>query len=146
MPEVNTVENLREWLRSCPAFDRKNRFKVDYLGANPTEYAVFASPSPLTFKTDILGNVSFDQRQSLNFIIASREAYGADVRRNLENLGFFDEVISWIYDQNKTKNFPEIREGAVISITPTLTQYVFEAGPDNACYQIQAKITYRRYS
>jgi len=116
------------------------------MGANPTEYAIFVTPSLLTSKTDILGNIIFDDKQALNFIMASREAYGADVLQNLQNLGFFDEIITWIYKQNKTKNFPEIREGTVISIMPSLTQYLFEAGTDAARYQIQCKLTYRRYS
>ncbi len=143
---MNTTENIRTWLRTCPAFKTGNRFSVDYLGANPTEYSIFVSPSPLTFKTDILGNVNFNDTQELNFIIASREAYGSDVLQNLENLGFFDEVIAWICEQNKTKTLPVIREGTVISIMPSLTQYLFEAGTDAARYQIQCKLTYRRYA
>ena len=146
MPEANTIENLRAWFRGCPAFDKKSRFLVDYLGADPREYAIFVTPSPLNFKTDILGNVIFDTKQTLNFILASREAYGPDVLQNLANLGFYDEVISWICEQNKTKNFPIIREGKVESIVPSLTQYVFQAGTDNARYQIQCKLIYRRYS
>ncbi|MEA4896130.1 MAG: hypothetical protein VB064_12855 [Oscillospiraceae bacterium] len=146
MPDVNTTENIRAWLRSCPAVKVGNRFSVDYLGANPTEYSIFVSPSPLTFKTDILGNVNFNATQDLNFIIANREAYGSDVLQNLANLGFFDDVIAWICEQNKTKNFPTIREGTVISIMPSLTQYLFEAGTDSGRYQIQCKLTYRRYA
>ena len=146
MPTVNTTDNIRKWLKTCPAVKKANRFGVDYLGANPTEYSIFISPSPLAFKTDILGNVNFNDKQDLNFIIASREAYGADVLQNLANLGFFDEVIAWLYAQNKTKNFPTIREGNVVSIMPSLTQYLFEAGTDSGRYQIQCKLTYRRYA
>ena len=146
MPAVNTINNIREWLRTCPSFSTKKKFNVDYMGANPTEYAIFVSPSALTFKTDILGNVNYDTRQTLNFIIASRQAYGADILKNLENLGFFDEIIAWLYEQNKTKNFPIIREGNVESIMPSLTQYLFEAGSDSGRYQIQCRLTYRRYA
>lgn len=146
MPDVNTTESLRDWLRGCPAFDKGSRFRVDYLGENPTEYAIFVSPSPLVSKSDILGNVCYADKQVLNFIIASREAYGADILQNLENLGFFDAIRDWIYEQNKTKSLPAIREGAVLSIMPTLTQYLFQAGTDAGRYQIQCKLEYRRYS
>lgn len=144
MPEVNTVENIRTWFRSCPSVQPGNRFGVDYLGADPTEYAIYPTPSPLISRVDILGNVIFGPIQTFNFIFASREAYGQAVLQNLANLGFYDEIIAWIYEQNKTKNFPAIREGTVISIMPTLTQYLFEAGSDAARYQIQCKLTYRR--
>lgn len=144
MPEVNTTDSIRTWFRTCPAVKKGNRFRVDYLGSDPTEYTIFATPSPLNSKVDILGNVVFAPTQTLNFIFASRETYGADVLQNLANLGFYDSVIDWIYEQNKSKNFPTIREGTVISIMPSLTQYVFEAGTDAARYQIQCKLTYRR--
>ncbi len=144
MPEVNTVENIRRWFLECPALEAGNRFGVDYLGSDPTEYTIFTTPSPLNSKFDILGNVSFSSEQTLNFIFASRESYGRDVLQNLANHGFYDDIISWVYNQNKNKNFPTIREGTVISIMPTLTQYLMEAGTDAARYQIQCKIKYRR--
>ena len=142
--ELNTVENLRTWFRSCPAVNNKKRFNVDYLGSDPTEYTVYTTPSPLNTFMDILGNVVYRDQQTLNFIFASRDSYGSDTLQNLANLGFFDEVMTWIYEQNKTKNFPDIREGVALSIMPTLTQYLFQAGTDSGRYQIQCKLTYRR--
>jgi len=145
MPQAaNTVENLREWLRTCPIVNDMQRFGVDYLGSDPTEYTVYTTPSPLNTFMDVLGNVAYRDQQTLNFIFASRDSYGSDTLQNLANLGFFDDVMAWIYEQNKTKNFPEIREGIVLSIMPTLTQYLFQAGADSGRYQIQCKIIYRR--
>ena len=74
----------------------------------------------------------------------SKEQYGSDVQQNISNLGFYDAVVNWIMEQNALRNFPSINEGRVKSIVPTLTQYVAEAGSDNAKYQIQIRITYRR--
>lgn len=144
MPAVNTIENIRAWFRTCPAISTGNRFSVDHVGRDPTEYAILTTPSPLKTKLDILGNVSMAAVQELNFAFVSREEYGRDVLQNLANLGFFDEVIDWIYAQNKVKNFPVLREGTVMMIVPTMTQYLIQAGTDSGRYQIQCKITYRR--
>lgn len=139
-----TAEALRNWFRSCPLIQAGNRFGVDHLQADPTEYAIFLSPTNLLTGTDITGNVYVKSVQELNFIFASREKHPSDVLQALANHGFYDGVISWILQQNKLKNLPEIPEGSVISIVPTLTQYLFEAGANSGRYQISCKLKYRR--
>lgn len=138
------VELLREWFRTCPALSRANRFRVDYLSEAPTEYALYATPTTITYHENILGEEVPDDIQRLNFIFASKEQYGADVRQNLANLQFYDEVITWIIEQNSARNLPQINEGTVKSIVPTLTAFAAQIGSDNAKYQIQIKLTYRR--
>ena len=141
---INTAENLRAWLRECPAILNINRFNVDFMGQDPTEYAIYSTPNELSYTRDVLGNIFFRPIQELNYIFASLFSYSFDILQNLENLGFFSNVINWIYEQNITKNFPVIEEGKVISIMPTLTPYIFDADSDSARYQIQLKINYRR--
>ena len=144
MATDKTTENLRLWLRTCPAISNIDRFNVDFMGQDPTEYAIYSTPSAINYKHDIVGNVYPDSIQELNYIFASLFAYSRDILQNLQNLGFFSDVISWIYQQNTEKNFPEIDEGTVLSIMPTLTPYVFDADSDSGRYQIQLKIKYRR--
>ncbi len=141
---VNNAEQLREWFRGCPAIAGTNRFRMDYLAENPTEYALYAVPSQLNYKENVLGEEMPTPVQSVNYIFASKESYGADVEQNLANLGFYDEVIAWILEQNARRNFPSINEGRIRSIVPTLTAYPIAVGSDAARYQIQLRITYRR--
>lgn len=147
----SNAERLRAWFRSCPAILDANRFRVDYLAENPTEYAIYAVPSTLRYHENILGNEVLDDVQVQNFIFASKESYGADIQQNLANLGFYDAVVSWILEQNNARNFPdwevdypEWENARIKSIVPTLTAYVAQAGADAAKYQIQLRITYRR--
>lgn len=139
-----TVEAIRNWFRSCPAVRKGNRFGIDNLSADPTEYAVYMSPSNIATGIDIAGNVYVKAKQEQTFVFASREKHPRDVLQAMANHGFYDEVISWIIQQNKEKNFPEIEAGTVVSIMPTLTQYLFEAGANSGRYQISCKMTYRR--
>ena len=144
MPELNNVEQLRKWFRTCPALSDDNRFRVDYLSESPTEYAIYASPSTIVYRENVLGEEVPAEIQTLNFIFASKESYGADVQTNLANMGFYDDVVLWVLEQNALRNFPTINGGRVKSIVPTLTAFPAEIGSDTAKYQIQLRMTYKR--
>lgn len=144
MPTINNVKHLRRWFRGCPALSANNRFRVDYLAEEPTEYALFSVPTTINYRENVLGEAIPTDIQTLNFIFASKEAFGADEQQNLQNYGFYQDVVDWIILQNTARNLPRINEGRVLSVAPTLTQYVSEAGASSAKYQIQLKMTYRR--
>lgn len=139
-----TAEAIRDWFRECPHISSSNRFGVDHLSANPTEYAIYMSPSALKSFVDVTGEIIVNTVQELTFNFASREKHTADVLQSLANHGFYDNVISWIIQQNKERNFPDIPDGSVISIMPSTTQYLFEAGTSTGRYQISCKMKYRR--
>ena len=144
MPDLNNTEQVRAWFRKCPAISQSNRFRVDYLAENPTEYSLFAVPSTISYRENVLGESVPTDLQTIDYIFASKETYGADIQQNLANLGFYDEIVAWIIEQNNLRNFPTISGGTVKSIVPTLTAYPAEVGSDSAKYQIQIKMTYRR--
>lgn len=141
---VNNTEELRLWFRDCPVLSPDNRFRIDYLSERPCEYAIYSSPSPISYHENVLGESIPDRIQSLNFIFASKAPFGADVDQNLSNLAFFQAVVEWVIEKNNQRQFPLINEGTVKSIIPTLTAYPAETGSDAAKYQIQLKMTYYR--
>lgn len=140
----SNAEHLRNWFRGCPALAPGSRFRMDYLAENPTEYALYAVPSQINYRENVLGEEIPLDIQTINYIFASKESYGADVQQNLANLGFYDTVVQWILDQNAQRNFPNFNDGRIKSIVPTLTAYPIQIGSDAAKYQIQLRITYRR--
>lgn len=141
---LNNAEQLRNWFRGCPALAEGSRFHMDFLAENPTDYALYAVPSTIVCQENVLGEELPADIQSIDYIFASKESYGPDVEQNLANLGFYDEIVCWIIQQNALRNFPAINEGRIKSIVPTLTAYPIEIGSDAARYQIQLRITYRR--
>ena len=141
--ELNNTEQLRLWFRKCPALSAGNRFRVDYLAENPTEYSLYAVPSQINYRENVLGEQVPAPIQTINYIFASKESYGADVEQNLANLGFYDEIVAWIIDQNSKHDFPPMSGGRITSIVPTLTAYPIEIGSDTARYQIQLCVTYK---
>lgn len=142
--QVNNTEELRSWFRSCPAIIRGNRFNVDYVADTATEYAIFSVPSALKYHRNILGGEILDAIQVQNFIFTSKQPYGADIRQNLVNLGFLQEIAEWVLEQNNTRAFPPWNSGRIKSIIPTLTGAPVSVGSSAATYQIHLKITYRR--
>ena len=144
MPSITNIAAIRQWLRGCPALSDQTRFRVDFLQEAPTEYALYSSPSTISYRENVLGDYVPEDYQTLNFIFASRESYGADIQQALANLGFYDAICAWIIDQNNARNYPEISDGEVRSIVPTLTAYPAEVGNDAAKYQIQIRMTYKR--
>ena len=142
MLETSNAERLRRWLFNCEAIDATKRFGVDYLGDEPTEYALITAPSALKWRENILGERKLKGEQAQSFIFASQEYYGADVGQNLQNLAFYEAVMNWIMAQNAAQAFPEWEGGSVTSVTPTLTGAPVAYGAGAARYQIQIKVSY----
>ena len=82
---TNNEQHLRKWLMGCPEIVKQNRFHVDYLSDNPTEYALFAQPSTIAYTENVLGERVPKPRQVVNFVFATKDVYGADERQNLAN-------------------------------------------------------------
>ena len=143
MPEVNNIEKLRAWLRTCPAIVNAKYFGADYIGENATEYAVFSVPSGLRYRENILGNRILLETQAQNFIFAAKLPYGSDVRKNLPTMGFFQDVAAWIQEQSLAQNFPEWNDGTITAIEVTNTGAPVQMGSDAARYQMQIRVTYK---
>ena len=143
MPEINNTERLRTWLLQCPSMKEAAYFGADYLGENATEYAVISVPSTLQYRENILGKTVLREKQEQNFIFAAKIPYGSDVSQNLSNLGFFQDVASWVDTQNKNGNLPEWEGGTVTSVSVSNTGAPIQTGSDAARYQFQIKVNYK---
>lgn len=144
MAEINNADSIRLWLRDCPAINRQKRFGVDYLGDKPTEYSVISIPSPLRTSENILGETRLLDEQEQSFYFVAQLPYGQDIAQNNANVALFQDVLSWICEQNETGNFPEWDGGHIKSIVPSLTPDVYRATASAAAYRTQIKVTYRR--
>lgn len=143
MLQTSNAENLRLWLRGCPAIQQAYKMGLDYLSDKATEYAVFSVPSPISAKENILGELVLDEIQTENYIFASKENYSPQAAQNSSNLLLHQQVVSWILEQTNAGKFPDW-DGKVLSIVPTLTAAPVQIGSSVAKYQIQMKVTYRR--
>lgn len=143
MEQNKTItENLLDWFKTCPVFEVKKKFLIDNLGVDPTQYAIFSTPSELSYSEYFSGKV-LKPIQTLNFVLASRNYYSLEVMQNLSNIGFFEELQKWVIEQNIIKNLPLIEEGTTRNVTINNTLYLMQADEKTAQYQVQCSIVYR---
>ena len=142
-PIKSNAEQLRLWLRQCPAIKQTNKFGLDYLSDQSDEYAVFSVPSTLSMHENILGELIVDAIQTENFIFAGKENYSPSAAENASNLLLYQQVQAWIIEQTQRGFFPSW-DGTVLSIVPTLTGAPVQMGSSVAKYQIQLQVKYRR--
>ena len=142
---ASNIESVRAWLRKCPLLDSTKYFRVDYIDDDPTCYAIYSSPSPINFKRDITGEVYPAVEQIINYYFNVSCPFGKDIRQNMANINTLEQLVSWMIEQNQNKNFPQIEEGKVITILPTLTPYPMAQGAESALYRISIQMKYRRF-
>ena len=141
---TSAAQALWSWIRRCPQLRQGAKVGVDYLADTATEYAIYAIPSQIRTRENVLGEITPAARQTQSFYIASKEPYGADARQTMQNQEFYEKIVEWIWEQNRRRNLPELPGGKVIAVSPTLTTLIADAGSDVAKYQIQIQLTYRR--
>lgn len=111
MAEINTMENLRLWLRTCPAISSTDRFNVDFMEDSTVQYALYSSPTTVDYGTDILGTVYFKPIQELNYIFQALFHYSKDIPQNLENMGFLRMLSTGFINRMSKKTSRKSRRG-----------------------------------
>ena len=135
---MTIIEGIRDYMAECP-FLRDGLLNVEYLGQTPTEYVIESVPTdPIVRKYADGGAL-----KRYLFLFASREYFGNDVLRNLDNSGFYEKMADWIREQNNLRHFPCMDKGRVPQeIKVVSTGYLFDAAEKNARYQIQLQLLY----
>ena len=66
-----------------------------------------------------------------------------DVNQAIENLSFYEDFESWIWDNNQTGNLPDMGDGrSPVSIEVLTRGYSFSEDANSARYQIQLRLLY----
>ena len=141
---ASMAQALWSWIRQCPQLRQGAKVGVDYLADTATEYAIYAIPSTIRTRENVLGEIIPADRQTQSFYFASKEPYGADARQTMQNQSFYESIVEWIWEQNRRRNLPALPAGEAVAVAPTLTTLIADAGSDVAKYQIQLQLTYRR--
>lgn len=134
------TEAIRDIVKKCPYLDEfYQSIGVDHLGKDSTSYSIESVPGKQILKRDIVGNT---KRQYL-FNFASREAYGEDVRNQIDNIGFYEHFSDWLEQVSREGNFPELEPGKeILKIEAITGGYAFDTDMQKAKYQIQCRLVY----
>jgi len=132
------IQALMDYFLTCPLMGN-SKINVDFLSEKGAEYSIDTTPATETIKRYVGGA---SQRQYL-FVIRSVNGYGPDVLQNIANSGFYENLVDWLEQQTKARNFPALPSGKKPQkIEAQSTGYLFTAGPDSGRYQIQCRILY----
>lgn len=133
------IESIRNYFIDCPILDELRKIGVDYLEVNDRAYTIDPVPSDNLIKKYVDGS---SIKQYL-FVVASREFYGAGYEGNIENIGFYEKLSTWIDKQNKKHNLPVLSGNKEsIELEVVTSGYLFGADENNARYQIQLRLKY----
>lgn len=131
---------IRSLIKKCPYIETYAQgIGVDHLAEEPDCYAVESVPSEPILKRYISGGTERQQ----SFIFSSRDAFGADVRKNIENIGFFQLFADWLEEISKKDKFIDLGTGKEPKKIEALTTgFVFDVSEKKAKYQIECRLVY----
>ena len=133
------IESLRDYFLGCSVLDKLRKINVDFLDSDELAYTIDPTPSVRDVKTYVDGS----KLKQYNFVIASREFYGDDVAKNIENSGFYEELSDWVEQQSLVGNLPVLTGNKRAQEISVLTSaYLYYATEDRARYQLQLKLIY----
>lgn len=131
------IECVRDYIMQFPEL-KDGCLMVDYLGSQGIEYTVDSVPCEPIYRRYTDGGCL---KQFL-FVFASREFYGADVLKCIENLGFYEKFEDWIFKNDMDDILPDLDGRTAFSIETTTKPYLFSADENLARYQIQCRLVY----
>lgn len=137
---MNIIESIRTFIKNCPCLpDYYKSIGVDHLSDEVTSYTIEQTPANPIVKRYIDGSA---KKQCL-FVFASREAYGADVRQNLDNLGFYFNFANWLEESTREGNLPVLEDEFVpLELEAQTPGYLYDANVSRAQYRIQCRFVY----
>lgn len=130
------IEKIRQYLIDNRIIDDDCRINVDFLGENPTEFAII----PIAVDPILERYVDGTSLRQYQFQLISCNDYGADVMQNIDNSAFYEQLYNLI-DENNNKNILPKIDG-IVSIECLNNGAILDATTNTARYSIQMKITY----
>ena len=130
------IEKIRQYFIDNNIIDENSRINVDFLGKEPTEFALEPMPiNPILEK--YINGASLRQFQ---FQLLSCNDYGADVMQNMANSCYYESLYDLIERNNQNKVLPDIK--GIESIECLNSGGILDAGTNTARYSIQMRIIY----
>lgn len=135
---MSIIESIRTFICGCPLL-KDGAIGIDFLGNAPTEYTIDGVPTSSIIKRYADGGAL----KQYTFYFGSREYYGTDVIKNIENSSFYEKFAAWLKEKSDRHELPELEGGKIPQAVEALsTGYMFDGGAGDARYQIQCRLIY----
>lgn len=138
---MSIISSVRTYLATYTGLKTGAPLWVDYLGNNPSEYAVI----PLAGGKVVESYIDGSSQREFPFAFQSMESTADDLER-LENSGFFETFSDWLETQSEAGTLPTLAAGQTSElIEATGWGYLYQQGnSDTGVYQIQCRLVYQQ--
>ena len=135
---MTVMQCVQEWLKQYSGLS--GRLDVDFLDENADTYSVDTIPCEEVLKRYRDGGTL----KQFQFAVSSRRAYDQNIKNNLSNLQFFEDLTYWVESKARSRQLPVMDKGRTTHrIVVTSTAYPFIVSEDGkARYQIQMRLEY----
>jgi hypothetical protein len=133
------LEGLRDFIKTYTELKSGAPVWVEYLGNDPTEYAVLPLAGPRVLEIYITGK----RVMSYPFALQSMESTADDLER-LETAGFYEAFAEWLDAQTDQGVLPDLPEGKTPEAVEALGWgYLYQDGESmTGVYQVQCQLIY----
>lgn len=138
---MSVIASVRAFIQDYPGLSTfDDLVGVEHLPEDTKSYAVEASVTSQPIKKRYING---DTERCFNFVLASREYFGADVAENIDIAEFYEDFSDWLERCTINNDLPEMDKGKrAIKIQALTNGYVFNADASKAQYQIQCQLIY----
>lgn len=132
------IGKIRQYLITNKIIDENCRINVDFLGEEPTEFAI----TPIPINPVLENYIDGSKLMQYQFQLISCNDYGSDVTQNIENSTFYENLYELITKNNTEGIFPDIK--GIQTIECIDNGAILNEMTNTARYAIQMRITYYR--
>jgi hypothetical protein len=138
---MSIISAVADYLKTYTGLETGAPVWVDYLGADPTQYAIIPLPGAKIVESYLNGG----SVREFPFAFQSTESTADDAER-LDTQGFYEALSDWFETQSNAGTLPTLGTKKTATKIEALGWGMLEEqGPsDTATYLIQAKLTYEQ--
>lgn len=135
---MTVMECIQKWLKTYSGLS--GRLDVDFLDEEAETYSVDTIPCEEIIKRYKDGGTI----RQFQFAVSSRRFYEQNIKQNLSNLQFFEDLAEWAENKARLRELPEMDKGRTPQkIVVTSSAYPFIVSEDGkARYQMQMRLEY----
>lgn len=135
---MTVMQSVQKWLKTYSGLS--GRLDVDFLDEDIDTYSIDTIPCEEIIKRYKDGG----KIKQFQFAVSSRRAYEQNIKNNLSNLQFFEDLTAWVENKARLRQLPTMDKGRTAQkIVVTSTAYPFIVSEDGkARYQIQMRLEY----
>ena len=135
---MTVMQSVKKWLKTYSGLS--GRLDVDFLDEDIDTYSIDTIPCEEVLKRYKDGG----KLKQFQFAVSSRRAYEQNIKNNLSNLQFFEDLTTWVENKARSRQLPAMDKGRTAQkIVVTSTAYPFIVSEDGkARYQIQMRLEY----